>query len=81
MLPLALVTVGLARDFIVFLKDNEDRKLKIREGNSMKVQPLDTVIGVDSEKAPYPFGFEIRWTWYRRLQVRSLSIIEKREFP
>ncbi|CAG5078117.1 Oidioi.mRNA.OKI2018_I69.PAR.g8905.t1.cds [Oikopleura dioica] len=32
----------------------------------MKVEPLETAS--DTEKAPYPFGFEIRWPWYRRLQ-------------
>jgi len=73
MLALAFVTVGLTRDFIRFLKDNEERKLKIRERKSekrsMKVEPLETGINEDTEKVPYPYGHEIRWPWYRRIQV------------
>ena len=73
MLALAFVTVGLTRDFIRFLKDNEERKLKIRERKSekrsMKVEPLETGINEDIEKVPYPYGHEIRWPWYRKIQV------------
>jgi len=73
MLALAFVTVGLTRDFIRFLKDNEERKLKIRERKSekrsMKVEALETGINEDTEKVPYPYGHEIRWPWYRRIQL------------
>ena len=69
MLPLVFVTVGVTRDFIVFLRSNAERKLKIRD---MKVEPLETEL--DAENAPYPFGFEIRWPWYRRLQVCYIFI-------
>ena len=79
MLPVALitVTVGLTRDFIRFLKDNEERKLKIREKSvakrNMKVEPLESGINEDCEKVPYPFGHEIRWPWYRKIQVQNIS--------
>ena len=78
MLPVALitVTVGLTRDFIRFLKDNEERKLKIREksvvNRKMKVEPLENGINEDTEKVPYPFGHEIRWPWYRKIQVKYI---------
>ena len=69
MLPLVFVTVGVTRDFILFLRSNAERKLRIKD---MKVEPLETA--PDVEKAPYPFGFEIRWPWYRRLQVSFIQI-------
>lgn len=78
MLPVALITVGLTRDFIRFLKDNEERKLKIREksvaNRNMKIEPLNNGINEDCEKVPYPYGHKVRWPWYRKIQVSFISL-------